>query len=902
MLSTSYEFRTKIAQNSKTLFKATLTLANGTVVNLTGDDVMMGTASFSEAVSSSGSFDIGAAIINQFKIDLNNNDRRFDTFDFTGATIVPYIGVELDGGRIEWLKRGRFGVEQPESYAGTIGLTCLDNMRLLDVPYSQVTTRYPATLGTIVRDLCRTCGVTLLSSAFENNNYVVSERPTDEALTCRDVISYAAQASGNYARCDAEGRVYVGWYDTGAIESEDWLDGMDFEGDGTPYPHGANANGGNFTNYGSGDNVDGGTFSARSMAYVYAYTDATIITDDVVITGIRVTAQDEVDEDGSKGREGETRLFGHEGYVLSVEGNPLILYGQANAVANLIGPRVVGMRFRPFDISAVGDPAYEAGDPIIITDRLQNQYLSYITSLTYKVGSYETLSCGAETPGRNKAAGYSALTKAIVEARNAVRQEKNARELAQEELARQLAESGGLYMTTERQSDGSNIYYMHDKPELRQSRIIWKLTANAFGVSTDGGTTWPYGFDVNGDAILNRIYAIGINADHIKTGRLLVGDASNPRFLADFNTNQVVVNAADVTLGSERISDVINGVRAVYGDCYTAAGTATKVVSIPGFVLRKGAVVNVRFSSKNTASNPTLNVNGTGAKTIRLNGLALSSSYYWNAYDVVSFVYDGNYWNIADSGTLSKIKTTADSISLSVSNGILGSEASIKLTVGDTTYNKTIDMRNVREKFANDTSAITISAGTITFNSNTFVVDSNYFKVTRYGVITATSGTIGGFTISAASIYNSKITLDATGMTLKNAGLVIGDIGTNEYSGDSGKKGLVFDLSHNGAYMSWASKTSPSASTYTWRLLYANKYITSGMNADTLHSWCDWYFHNYKAHDFWIDPNSGGANGGKTGTMNFVKVNTMSSDGTVANWTNGCQMVFKNGLLVGWTY
>lgn len=42
-------------------------------------------------------------------------------------------------------------------------------------------------------------------------------------------------------------------------------------------------------------------------------------------------------------------------------------------------------------------------------------------------------------------------------------------------------------MTEDPQDDGSVIYYMHNKPTLEESDIVWKLTAEAIGISTDGG-------------------------------------------------------------------------------------------------------------------------------------------------------------------------------------------------------------------------------------------------------------------------------------------------------------------------------------------------------------------------------------------------------------------------------
>ncbi|MCD8376870.1 MAG: hypothetical protein LUD69_07990, partial [Oscillospiraceae bacterium] len=113
----------------------------------------------------------------------------------------------------------------------------------------------------------------------------------------------------------------------------------------------------------------------------------------------------------------------------------------------------------------------------------------------------------------------------------------------------------------------------------------------------------------------------------------------------------------------------------------------------------------------------------------------------------------------------SKIEQLADSITLSVTGG-LGSTASIVLSVdGTETAIDSVDLSAVRTAFANDTTAITVSAGTITFSSNTLVIDSTYFDVTAAGVITATSGTIGAITLSSTGIhsYNSSVSGSYTG-------------------------------------------------------------------------------------------------------------------------------------------
>ena len=92
-----------------------------------------------------------------------------------------------------------------------------------------------------------------------------------------------------------------------------------------------------------------------------------------------------------------------------------------------------------------------------------------------------------------------------------------------------------------------------------------------------------------------------------------------------------------------------------YGTCYTSASTAAKIVytgvtwsSYPknGFVLVSGVTVRVRFEYANTAAYPSLNVNGSGAWPIYVNGASASSSnpLYWSADSVLEFVYSSGSW------------------------------------------------------------------------------------------------------------------------------------------------------------------------------------------------------------------------------------------------------------------
>lgn len=542
MLSTSFAFRRYVAGGRHLANKVELTFADGATKTLFGDDLVMGGVSFSNASSSLNSFDVGSAIIGTASLSLANHDEQWNDYDFTGATCVVSLGAALGDDTVEWLRKGTYGVVQPELYDSTIELDCMDNMRLFQVPYSTVMTSYPATLQAIVTDICAACGVSMLSAGFPHDSQVVPARPDDDSLSCLDVLSWAAQMAGCFCDVDTWGRLRVRWYDTGAYETEDWLDGGTFGTETTPYSDGDDADGGYF--HGGGDDADGGDFAQTPWAVVSAIKSLSTATDDVVITGVRVTASDEVKADGTSGEKGESHLYGTEGYVISIEGNALVAYGHAQSVATTIGPSIVGMRFRPLTVTSIGDPAIEAGDPMLVIDRRQRTYRSWVTSNTWKQGGYQSLACSAETPARNSADSHSAITRAIVQQRNAMRAEMTARELAVSQLARELSEASGLYKTEQEQQDHSVIYYLHDKPTLAESQIVWKMNSAAFAVSVDGGTTYPFGFDAWGNAILNAIYAIGIEATYIHGGTLTLGGSNNG------NGVMQVLDASNNVIGS----------------------------------------------------------------------------------------------------------------------------------------------------------------------------------------------------------------------------------------------------------------------------------------------------------------------------------------------------------------
>lgn len=1014
MLKTTQEFDRLIGQNTKVSIKASIAFADGTTIDIEGDDFMQGGLSVDEAVASSSSFDIGAAVIGELTVTLNNYDERFSEYDFAGAKVTPFVGVARSDGITEWIQKGEYWIDQPSSYPSTLTLTALDNMTLLERDYSEVVTVYPSTLGTIARDICAKCGVTLKNAAFPNFDFVVKEKPADKT-TCLDMISHVAQAAGCWAKMDNTGKLDISWYDTTAFDNEDWLDGGDYEGNATPYATGDIADGGSFASYSSGDSTAGGSFESRGYALVYAISSSQIIADDVLITGVRVTVTGEVEGSNT------SVLHGEEGYVLEIKDNPLISHEKATEAAGRIGRNVAGLRFRPFALSALGNPVYEAGDPILIVDAKQRVYRSYITRLTYKVGSYSTIACNAETPSRNKAKSYSPIQTALDKLKGDIAKEKTDRELALENLATKIGANSGMFMTTEEAENGGKVYYMHDQSTLAQSHYVWKMTADAIAISTDGGKTYSYGLDVDGNAILERVYTIGLDASYINTGSFTIRKGEKIMFNADVDTGDVYINGESLSIDTSSISAAIDQSKVHYAYCDTTASVVQKEVYVEDFDPEVGSLMCVKFTYENSAQSPTIKQHKSNGSTldafpVYMNGDPIGSEFFWGKGSIVLFCFREfqrrftnnagvsvvtkvRAWEIVDNGasaqfrvlsdrilatvsdtyidketgesyaTKSEIKQTADQITLSVQevsarfgtcttasattgkavvcNGFKlkeGAVVSVRFTYENTAGPITLNVNNTGAKSvkasnklistanpynwrAGDTvsfiydgtywnvtsngitslsSRISIEKDDITIEADRFSWASTYSNLTKNGELTCTKGNIGGFAIDASSISNDRMTLDSSGLRLKLDRSTLGGIGTAYYVDDVSKKGLAFNLDANGAYMTWAAKSSSTEEFYTYKLVYANKYIYNSSNelmyrSGRLYVDCPFDLHNNIAYEMWIDPNTGGANGGVTGTLNCQWPRSIGSDGIVNTWASSGHLTFKNGLLVGAT-
>lgn len=556
MINVSNTFKEKLQDGEQVIEIVDITFADGTKKTLE-NEIMIGNNEFSDCAESS-SFPVGATVCKTMKLELDNTEDQWKDYNFYQAKVHAYLKLQTsvaepasesiwmddfyepildtDGNsivlsraasedRYETIDKGVYTITTPEQYGEILSFTALDDMYKTNAKYYSALT-LPQTVIALVRDTCESLNIPMGFSSMAHGNVVVTALPDN--MTFRQLIGWAAMLETANARIDNRGYLQFIKWNFGAVEN-------------------------------------GSLVPFKLEDYV---SSPTLSSDDIVITGIRV-----------KNKESES-LFGTAGYVLELENN-LLSDSDLGTVAAWIGGNLIGARFRNLQGDLIYNPLLEFGDMAYSFDRNGNKYLTPITDVSSPLNGITTVKTQSDDPIRNSSTYMSEATKALVEARQLVKDERTEREKAVERLANTLKESGGLYMTEDPQDDGSVIYYMHNKPTLEESDIVWKLTAEAIGISTDGGKTYPYGFTVTGEMITRLLYAEGINASYINAGALIVRDTNGKIiFSADIDNNQIVIDGASVRIGASPLDGLLNSMQGqIDGNINTWTGTPAPTLS-----------------------------------------------------------------------------------------------------------------------------------------------------------------------------------------------------------------------------------------------------------------------------------------------------------------------------------
>lgn len=575
MINVSDTFKQKLADGEPVWEVVDITFPDGRTKTVQ-NEIMSSNNSFSDCAESS-SFPIGCVVCKSMTLELDNTSDQWKNYNFYMAKVHAYLKMQtsvaslattdelldenyepiLDqsGGailatkaatedRVETIDKGIYTITTPEQYGEILSFTALDDMYKTNATYISHLV-LPQSIETLVRDACETLGIPSEVS-MAHGNLIVSEIP--ENMTFRQLFGWAAMLETANARLDSRGYLrFIRWDFSNT--QEDYNAVVDADGNVT-FKGGASIDSESFISPTGNWTIDSDGFltliesaADTSEKLKDFFESPTVSSDDIIITGIKL-----------KNRENEA-MYGSTGYVLELE-NDLVADSDLETVAAQIGDSIIGVKFRNMSGELAYNPLIEFGDMAYTYDRRWNRYITPLTDVSCSVNGKTTVKTQADDPIRGMSKFQSESTKAIVEARRLVKKEKTAREKAVEKLEETLKNSSGLYETSVAQEDGSTITYLHDKPTLAESKNVIKFTAEAIGVSNDGGKTYPYGFFLTGDLIAKILYAHGINADYIDTGALIVRDSDeNIIFQVDMDTKKVVISGDSIVLGDSSLGD-----------------------------------------------------------------------------------------------------------------------------------------------------------------------------------------------------------------------------------------------------------------------------------------------------------------------------------------------------------
>lgn len=497
--------------------KIDITLATGEKLLIDSSRIMENGVTIEDVSSDSSTFSVGFTSCKTLTVNILNYDEKYSMETLEGAKVIPYI---INNG--SEYKKGEYILVTPTFSKGELKIECHDNVYKLEKNIDLELFELPCKCKDALKIAADACGVELGTVTFTNSEVEITN--LDGITTYRQLAGDIMQIAGSVLKANTEGVLNVCEYKK-VFNSKDTLDGGNLEN----YKSGDTADGGNFTDYTSGYNQDGGNFGDREdIVFKYDISDVTVAANDTVITGLSATIDDTLYQ------------VGEDGYILDISDNKLVNVDNINTVLAALGEKLIGIRFRPLSGKLISDFRLESMDAISVIDHKGNIYDIYLTSVTYTIRNKTNIVCSGKNKEENKAANNSVVTKILNKAesntKKHIAEEATIREKAIADLAERISQGSGLYCTKEEASGGGTIYYTHDKPELKDSTFVTKYTAEAIGLSMDGGKTYPYGYTVTAEMVMDIIVANKISGDCIYGGKIVLGGKDNKNGVLELKT------------------------------------------------------------------------------------------------------------------------------------------------------------------------------------------------------------------------------------------------------------------------------------------------------------------------------------------------------------------------------
>ena len=505
MYPVSAAYKTAIAQNVRnTKISGTITLIDDTIINITDEDIALGSLYLTEQCVAGEDIEIGNVYASELGFTLKSPPEN--PYSLDGARVLINFGIDVGGGVFEYVPLGYFYVTEIERKHTAVNLKALDGMILFDTDLTGVLTGGKP--RTIISSCCAKVGITLATdtatfNTFANANVDFALPQGSKVKTCRDLIMWVCQALGCFARMNREGQLEI-----------------------VPIR--------------AGTSVKTISKPQRFSSDVSDFT--------VKITKVAMTVG------------GTEYAQGVDGMTMALEENPLLLNKQGAEIniilANILN-QVTQAEYTPYNVKFAGDPAIQAGDWITIPDTSVlggGDVVSLVTHSTWRYrGPHEIRAAGkgAFLRGMTQTQQTKAVSSvvAIATAARALAQAAN-------QSTQLIKDAIGGHVLIRREPGGTNEILIMDHPDPEQAVKIWRWNMGGLG----------YSDNVVGADNPDREYTIAmtmdgaINADFVRTGEIntnLVKILGNSNFYWD-GDYLYIVNPAD---GNQQIRLSKEGIR-----------------------------------------------------------------------------------------------------------------------------------------------------------------------------------------------------------------------------------------------------------------------------------------------------------------------------------------------------
>lgn len=551
MINVSTQLKKESLTNRNYYVTANVTLSNGATLKLDKKDFYLSGNSLVDSADSRD-FPVGVAIEKTASLSLVNDDGHFDGYNFNAARFVIFLNVQLSD-RIETIKRGTYIVSKKPATASEIILSLLDKMHNADKAYDS-NLSFPCTVKELLSECCQQCNIALGDTTFPNSNFQIQQPPS--STTYRTVIGMCAGIAGGNARIDENDLLRIITFDK-TFTNTTIYDG----GAVKNWTGGDNLDGGTLNPWTMGTVIDGGTLSNNDYHALFSIQNLQYDVDDVIVTGVKYV-EDETEY-----------MSGQDGYVITIDNQ--LLSGNAQAGVEAIGNQLIGLRMRPFSCDGIANGYATFGDPVEFIDTKNRVFRSFVTDIEFVFGGSTSWSCSAKSAEEDASEFIGDQQTAVEQSKKDIEKKLSAYDVKLKQMNELAANTLGFFYTEEIQEDDSVITYRHDKPTLADSKVIYKTGVDGFFLSVDGGQTWKAGFDSNGDAVLNILYAIGIQSEWINTRGFTAKDNNgNTTLRIDADTGTVTLEVENFTLKSRTIEQIAKDV---------VDGTVQNNVTIPNY-------------------------------------------------------------------------------------------------------------------------------------------------------------------------------------------------------------------------------------------------------------------------------------------------------------------------------